>query len=90
MPCPHTTMRKIRDVLRLRLGDQLSLRQVELSLAILHIIVTDYVRRARDAGITSWPLSAKLCDDAVLEARLFGSPVSGWTPRHAAWEVGDR
>jgi predicted AAA+ superfamily ATPase len=46
VPRPHTTMRKIRDVLRQRLGDQLSLRQVSLSLAIPHATVADYVRRA--------------------------------------------
>ncbi len=67
-------MRKIRDVLRLRLGDQLSLRQVALSLAIPHTTVADYVRRARDAGITSWPLPDELSHDDVLEVRLFGSP----------------
>jgi len=69
-------MRKIRDVLRLRLREQLSLRQVAMSLAIPHTTVADYVRRARDAGITSWPLSAELSDDDALEARLFGPPVS--------------
>ena len=76
MPRPHTTMRKIRDVLRLRLGDQLSLRQVSLSLAIPHTTVADYVRRARVAGITSWPLPEELSDDDALETRLFGSPAS--------------
>ena len=50
-------MRKIRDVLRLRLGDQLSLRQVSLSLAIPHTTVADYVRRARVA-VTSTASSA--------------------------------
>jgi transposase len=66
-------MRKIRDVLRLRLGDQLSLRQVSLSLAIPHTTVADYVRRARGAGIESWPLPEELSNDDALEARLFGS-----------------
>jgi len=69
-------MRKIRDVLRLRLNDRLSLRQVALSLAIPHTTVADYVRRARDAGLTSWPLPAELSDDDALEARLFGAPLS--------------
>ena len=69
-------MRKIRDVLRLRLGDQLSLRQVSLSLAIPHTTVADYVRRAREAGITSWPLLEELADDDALETRLFGSQLS--------------
>jgi len=76
VPRPHTTMRKIRDVLRLRLNDRLSLRQVALSLAIPHTTVADYVRRARDAGLTSWPLPAELSDDDALEARLFGAPLS--------------
>ena len=67
-------MRKIRDVLRLHLGERLSLRQVSLSLAIPHTTVTDYVRRARDAGITSWPLPEELSGDAALEARLFSEP----------------
>lgn len=69
-------MRKIRDVLRLRLGEQLSLRQVSLSLVIPHTTVADYVRRARDAGITSWPLPDELSSDDALEARLFGSSAS--------------
>ena len=69
-------MRKIRDVLRLRLSEQLSLRQVSLSLAIPHTTVADYVRRARDAGITSWPLPEELSDDDALEARLFAAPAS--------------
>ena len=67
-------MRKIRDVLRLRLADQLSLRQVALSLAIPHTTVADYVRRAQLAGITSWPLPEELSDDDALEARLFNAP----------------
>jgi transposase len=66
-------MRKIRDVLRLRLDDQLSLRQVSLSLAMPHTTVADYVRRARDAGLVSWPLPEELSDDDALETRLFGS-----------------
>ena len=76
MPRPHTTMRKIRDVLRLRLGDQLSLRQVSLSLAIPHTTVADYVRRALAAGLVSWPLPAELADDDALESRLFDSSAS--------------
>lgn len=73
MPRPHTTMRKIRDVLRLRLYDQLSLRQVSLSLAMPHTTVADYVRRAATAGLSTWPLPEELSDDDALETRLFGS-----------------
>jgi transposase len=70
-------MRKIRDVLRLRFGEQLSLRQVSLALAIPHTTVADYVRRARAAGITSWPLPEELAHDDALEARLLGPRASG-------------
>ena len=73
MPRPHTTMRKIRDVLRLRLHDHLSLRQVSLSLAMPHTTVADYVRRAATVGLTTWPLPDELSDDDALETRLFGS-----------------
>jgi transposase len=72
MPRPHITMRRIRDVLRLSLGEhKLSLRQVGLATAIPHTTVADYLRRAQAAGL-SWPLSDDLDDDA-LEALLFPS-----------------
>ena len=80
MPRPHTTMRKIRDVLRLRLGDQLSLRQVSLSLAVPHTTVADYVARAHEAGLT-WPLPEELNDDDALEARLFARVVTSEAAR---------
>ncbi len=69
-------MRKIRDVLRLRLGEHLSFRQVAVSLAIPHTTVADFVRRSRGAGITSWPLPEELGGDDALVARLFGPPTS--------------
>ena len=68
MPRPHTTMRKIRDVLRLRLGEKLSLRQTALSLGMPLTTVADYVNRAKVAGLT-WPLDD--LDDDALERRLF-------------------
>jgi len=69
VPRPHTTMRKVRDVLRLSWGEQLSLRQVARSLAMPHTTVAVFLRRAKEAGLT-WPLPEDLDDDA-LEARLF-------------------
>ena len=71
MPRPHTTMRKVRDVLRLSWGEQLSLRQVARSLAMPHTTVALFLRRATEAGLT-WPLPEELDDDA-LEARLFAA-----------------
>jgi hypothetical protein len=43
---PHIAMRKIRDVLRLSIGEGLPLRQVGASLHIPVTTVGDYVRRA--------------------------------------------
>ena len=81
MPRPHTTMRKVRDVLRLSWGEQLSLRQVARSLAMPHTTVAVFLRRAKEAGL-AWPLPEDLDDDA-LERRLFGT-ASAPSSSHAA------
>lgn len=64
------SMRKVREVLRLRFGMGLTARQVSRSLNLSHSTVSDYVRRARAAGI-SWPLPEG-SDDAWLKEKLFG------------------
>jgi transposase len=73
MPRPHTTMRKIREVLRLKWGEQLSVRKISLSLSLPRSTVSDYVRRATDAGLT-WPLVD--VEDDGLERLLFGPKVT--------------
>jgi hypothetical protein len=65
-------MRKIRDVLRLRLGHRLSQRQVAQSLRLSVGAVNSYLSRARRSGL-GWPLSDDL-DDARLERLLFPPP----------------
>ena len=88
MSRPHTAMRKIRDVLRLRFGEHLSLRDVAASLQIPFTTVSDHVRRATAAGL-SWPLPDGL-DDNGLDAMLFSSserpttnrPVPDWEKVH--------
>jgi transposase len=70
MPRPHTTMRHVRDVLRLRFAEGLSLRQVARSLSMAPTTVADYVARATNAGL-SWPLPEELGDDDALERQLF-------------------
>ena len=72
MPRPHTTMRQIRDVVRLSFAEQLSLREVASSLSLPRSTVADYVRRAKAAGL-SWPLPEDLEGDDALEKRLFAS-----------------
>ena len=69
MPRPHTTMRQIRNVLRLRFAEKLSVRDAAASLAMARSTVADYLNRARVAGL-SWPLPEEM-DDDELERRLF-------------------
>jgi transposase len=66
-------MRKIRDVLRLSFGEELSRRQVSASLGVPFTTVSDHVGRALAAGL-SWPLPDDL-DDHALEQLLFPPPV---------------
>ena len=69
MPRPHTTMRQIRNALRLHYCEKLSVRDTALSLAMARSTVNDYLIRARVAGL-SWPLPEEM-DDDQLERRLF-------------------
>jgi hypothetical protein len=62
-------MRKIREVLRLRLGQGLPQRAVAQSLRLSQGAVHGYMARTRRAGL-GWPLPEGL-DDAELEAVLF-------------------
>jgi transposase len=80
-------MRKIRDVLRLRLASGLSQRVIARSVGLSQGAVCDYLDRARRAGL-GWPLPEDL-DDARLEALLFPPPPN--TPAdqrpHPDWAV---
>ena len=73
------SMRKIRDVLRLKCGLGRSNREIAAILRISHSTVGSYVRRAREAGV-SWPLPDDL-DDAALEAALYPPPAPSRVPR---------
>lgn len=61
MPGERLSMRKIREVLRLRLAGGLSQRAIGRSLGLSQGAVCDYLNRARRAGL-SWPLP-ELLDD---------------------------
>ena len=69
MPRPHTTMRQIRNVLRLHFAEKLSVRDTAMSLAMARSTVADYLIRSRVAGL-SWPLPEEM-DDDQLERCLF-------------------
>ena len=60
------TMRKIREVLRLKWECGLTNRAIARSCSISHSTVGEYVRRAKEAGL-DWPLPADLDED-----KLFG------------------
>lgn len=63
-------MRKIREVLRLKLGEKRSQREVAAACSMGAGTVWEYVRRAAEAGL-GWPLPEDL-DDTALERKLFG------------------
>ena len=69
MPAERAPMRKIRDVLRLKLGQEVSERQIAKSVGMARSTVADCLGRARVAGI-GWPIPDAI-DDGELERRLF-------------------
>lgn len=69
MAAKRLSMRKIREVLRLKWGRGLSHRAIAKACAVGVGTVSDYLSRASAAGV-SWPLPEEL-DDGALEARLF-------------------
>ena len=77
MPQERLSMRKIREVLRLKWECQLPHRAIARSCSISHSTVGEYVRLATQAGL-SWPLPEDL-DDDELYRRLY--PDSDSSPR---------
>ena len=91
MPAERLSMRKIRDVLRLRFGSRLSEREIGRSLLLSNGSVNSYLQRARLAGL-DWPLPADL-DDGTLERLLFPPPPTPETARARAlpdWTLVDK
>jgi transposase len=67
-------MRKIKEVLRLKLEGGLSNRHIARSCHVSRTAVAEYLTRFEDAGL-SWPEAAEL-DDALLERKLFPPAVA--------------
>jgi len=89
VPRPRSTMRKIREILRLVIGEGLSRRQVAAATGSPYSTIADHLARAQRAGL-GWPLPEGM-DDAALEARLFtkaeappssSRPLPDWTLVH--------
>jgi transposase len=62
-------MRQIKEVLRLKFEAKLSHERIAAATGLSKGAVTNYLKRAADAGI-GWPLAPQM-DDAALEALLF-------------------
>ena len=72
MPRKRLSMRKIREVLRLKWEGHLSHREIARSCSISHSTVTDYLRRVQEADL-SWPLPETI-DEDQLHLMLFPKP----------------
>ena len=76
MPAERLSMRKVREVLRLKYACGASARVIAQSVGIGRTAVAEYIRRAAVIGIT-WPIPAEL-DDTALERKLFAP--AGYNP----------
>ena len=87
MPNRRLSMRKIRQILRLKHEAGLSNRQIAASCALPRSSVANYLQRAHDAGL-SWPLPEVLDEDALF-ARLFADTEATRRPSRPlpAWET---
>ena len=65
-------MRKIKDILRLKLDTKLSHEQIAAALGISKGVVTKYVGLAAEAGL-DWP-AVQGCDEVILERLLLVAP----------------
>lgn len=72
MPAERISMRKIKDVLRLKFTAQLSHRQIAAALKVSVGVVNKYLAAAAKANLT-WPLPDGL-DDAALGKLLWPQP----------------
>ena len=72
MPAKRLSMRKIREVLRLRYEVGLGIHQIAASCSVGHTAVAGYLMRAEAAGLR-WPLPEGM-DDGRLERLLFPPP----------------
>ena len=86
MPRKRLSMRKIREVLRLKYYSNRSIREISGSCGIGRGTVGDYLNRAKAAGL-SWPLPDELSDSA-LEQQLF--PSSDTSPSILIPQKGNR
>ena len=94
MPAERLPMRKLHELLRLRLANGLTQRAIARSLGLSQGAVCDYLGRARRAGL-SWPAVSSL-DDASsaccsrLRRQSLPNSVRSWTGRWSIASSGGR
>ena len=71
MPTKRLTMRKIREILRLRYDCKLTFNKIATSCGIGRTTVSDYLKRF-EASTLGWPLPSDI-DDTKIEQSLFPS-----------------
>src|SRR5436190_3995511 len=69
MPAERTTMRQVREVLRLKFVGGVPIREIARRIGVAASTVRTTIKRFHTAGL-SWPLPEEMTD-AALEARLF-------------------
>jgi len=74
MPAENISMRKIKEILRLRYQLSLSFQQIADSLNISIATVSNYIKRAQEANI-NWPLPAAM-DEIELQRLMINQSVS--------------
>jgi transposase len=67
----RTNVKDMRSILRLTYDQGLTIRAVSERLKLGKTTVSTYVLRAREVGLSSWPLPPGTDDDAALEQLLF-------------------
>ncbi len=72
MPTAKISMRKLKEILRLKYGAKLTHRQIAKSLSISPSSVSTYANRAAQLGLTQWPLPSDI-DDAALKRDFFNT-----------------
>lgn len=79
MPAVPISMRKLKEILRLKYGLGLSHRLIARSLVISPSVVSRYANRAAQLGIKHWPLPPEW-DDATLHRAFLKTRVLGPCP----------
>jgi transposase len=75
LPAKRLSIRKVREVLRLKYGVGMGSRQIAQGCSISHATVHEYLKRTESAGI-KWPLDAKWTDIRLEKALFRRSPTA--------------